>query len=94
MSTAVAWRMSLISSAVRSGSSVFIRLTAPETWGVAMDVPSRYLYPVTLLRDHTSSPGATTSSSGPQLEKLARSFTLLIAPTAIVSGQRAGNAML
>src|SRR5437660_11915235 len=74
------------------------RAPTPATWGVAMEVPLRLLYPLGSqsvqepvgTEELMATPGAATSSSGPVDEKEAHASRLSTAATAIESGSLAG----
>ena len=64
---------------------------APATCGVAIDVPFHVAYVLVGMDDVMDTPGASRSSCGPLLEKLATASASVVAPTVTPVDTQAGN---
>ena len=82
-----------IAADVAVGSRCRCNATNPATCGEAIEVPSSMTVLVLLVEvaERMPTPGAKTSRQEPKFEKGARASLLVVAPTVIACGSRAGE---
>ena len=85
--------------ATAAGVAILLALkntaAAPETWGVAIDVPLMVFVAVALVfhADVMPTPGALMSTQEPKFENDARASLVAVAPTVSAAGVRAGDVL-